>query len=346
MRVLIVGSLTGVPEARRDDFIHGCHQIGLALARAGAEFVVSTFHSDTADRHVTEGASEARGTHNIWVLHPEDDPTPKPPLSDSHKGRFRIFYRRLRGSWAAGIVSQVQAADCVLVIGGGRGSVNVSYAAIALERPVLAVGSFGGAGAELHKEFVHYYQRLGALSHVVGDLREDWQEHYADFVVRGLLAMIRKRVFRKDSASALSPLLFTLVLFVSWVWLFVAPPRPWQASFFTILAISAFLGSALRSSMGELVEPFSSPRTWREVAVEMRAGLVLAFAMALLYLAGSFTFTGGFDVVSADSSLDDYQRVAIAMGLVGIAGGWLLERVAKSLTAWFGSRMPGGVNNT
>ena len=32
--------------------------------------------------------------------------------------------------------------------------------------------------------------------------------------------------------------------------------------------------------------------------------------------------------------------VAIAMGLLGIAGGWLLERVAENLTGWLSSRLP------
>jgi hypothetical protein len=69
---------------------------------------------------------------------------------------------------------------------------------------------------------------------------------------------------------------------------------------------------------------------------------VLAFALALLYLAGSFTFTGSFKVISSTSTIDDYQRVAVPMGLLGIAGDrcGLLERVAENLTGWFSSRLP------
>ena len=77
---------------------------------------------------------------------------------------------------------------------------------------------------------------------------------------------------------------------------------------------------------------------------EFGAGLILAFSLALLFLAGSFTFTGGFKVISATSTIEDYQRIGVAMGLLGIAGGWMLERVAERLPTWFSSRMPKGVD--
>jgi hypothetical protein len=47
-----------------------------------------------------------------------------------------------------------------------------------------------------------------------------------------------------------------------------------------------------------------------------------------------------FKVISSTSTIVDYQRVAVPMGLLGIAGGWLLARVAENLTGWFSSRLP------
>lgn len=72
-----------------------------------------------------------------------------------------------------------------------------------------------------------------------------------------------------------------------------------------------------------------------------RCGACFGVRISTAILAGSFTFTGSFKVISETSTIDGYQRVAVAMGLIGIAGGWLLERVAESLTGWLCSRLPG-----
>jgi hypothetical protein len=80
----------------------------------------------------------------------------------------------------------------------------------------------------------------------------------------------------------------------------------------------------------------TATRSREALVAEINAGLFLAFALALLYLGGSVTFTGKYQTIS---SLSDYQRVAIVAGLSGIAGGWLIERVAETLTRWFSARL-------
>jgi hypothetical protein len=211
---------------------------------------------------------------------------------------------------------------------------------MALEKPVLAVACFGGSAEVTWTQFEPFYERLSTTREQVGNLREDWQAGNDEIVVKVLTELVRRKLFSRTrlAADAL-PLLLNMALFAIWVWLFVAPPQPWQASFFALLAVSAFLGTALRGSLRTVVDPAEGPSRSGLIA-EFSAGLVLAFALALLYLAGSFTFTGGFKVISAGSTLDDYQRVAVAMGLLGIAGGWLLERVAENLTGWFSDRLP------
>jgi hypothetical protein len=342
VRVLIVGSLHHDPaESVKDAFVDACKEIGAALARAGFEFVVGSSSPNTADRWVLEGAASIEGKHRVFVFRPDDGPTPKFPADEAAKGTFIMSYRRLRGPWAGGRVSQIQAADCVLMIGGARGTAQVGYSAMALEKPVLAVACFGGSAADTWTQFEPFYERLSVTREQVGNLREEWQAGNDEIVIKVLTELVRRKIFSRTrlAADAL-PLLLNMGLFATWVWLFVAPPQPWQASFFALLAVSAFLGTALRGSLRSVVDLAERPSRNGLIA-ELSAGLVLAFALALLYLAGSFTFTGGFKVISPSSSLDDYQRVAVAMGLFGVAGGWLIERVAQNLTNWFSSRLPG-----
>ncbi|MEZ5593672.1 MAG: hypothetical protein R3F53_24380 [Gammaproteobacteria bacterium] len=213
---------------------------------------------------------------------------------------------------------------------------------MALEKPVLAVACFGGSAAEAWTQFEPFYERLSTTRERVGSLREKWQPGNDEIVVNVLTELVRRKIFsRTHLATDAVPLLLNMALFAAWVWLFVAPPKPLQASFFALLAVSAFLGTALRGSLRVVVDPTAGPSR-SELIAEFSAGLVLAFALALLYLAGSFTFTGDFNAISSNSTTVtvDYQRVAVAMGLLGIAGGWLLERVAENLTGWFGSRLP------
>lgn len=341
MKVLVIGSIRH-DQAMVDKFTAACKEIGAALARAKFDFVVGSSSPNTADRWVLEGAAGIEGEHKVSIFRPEEDDekTPIPPSKEPGKGKFIITYKRLRGPWAGGRVSQIQAADCVLIIGGARGSAQVGYSTIALEKPVLVIASFGGAASETWTQFEPFYERLVVTKGEVGNLREDWQAGNGEIVARVLNELVRRKIFNRTRLGAdLFPLLLNLMLFAIWVWLFVGPPRPWQASFFVLLAVSAFLGTALRGSLRTVVDP-SEHRSLSALVAELSAGLVLAFALSLLYLAGSFTFTGSFKVISSTSTIDDYQRVAVTMGLIGVAGGWLLERVAESLEGWLGSRLP------
>lgn len=210
---------------------------------------------------------------------------------------------------------------------------------MALEKPVLALASFGGAAAETWMQFEPFYDRLVQTKERTGNLREEWQTGNGELVVQVLSELVRRKVFNRARLSAdVVPFLLNVALFAVWVWLFVDPPHPWQASFFGLLAMSAFLGTALRGSLRNVVDP-AEHQSRSALIAEFSAGLVLAFALALLYLAGSFTFTGNFKVISADSTLDDYQRVAVSMGILGIAGGWLIERVAEKLAGWFSDQL-------
>lgn len=344
MKVLTVGSLRHIPtQEEKDSFITACRDIGAALARAGCEFVIGSSSLTTADRYVMEGAETVGGEHKVFVFRPEKGATPIFPISGSPGGgKFRIVHKRLKGPWAGGRVAQIQAADCVLVIGGSRGSGQVAYSAMALEKPVLAVASFGGAAEDTWSQFEPFYERLGAVGEDIGNLRETWQPGYEQIVVRALTQLVRRQVFKRTTLSAdLFPLLFNLALFALWVGLFTYHPISLELSFFGLLLTSAFLGTGLRGSLRTIVDP-TEHRSRSAFIAEFSAGLVLAFALSLLYLAGSFTFTGDFVAFYNDTQpdLQAYRRVAVAMGLFGLSGGWLLERVAENLTGWLSSRLP------
>lgn len=339
MRVLVVGSNHHLDDPNKIlAFAEACKQIGQSLAKAKLSLVVGSTSTHTADYWVLQGASEIEGIHKVTVLRPEGGSTAANPNDLGGVGRFDVSFRQLHGPWAAGRVSQLLAADCVLMVGGNRGTAQVGHSALALQKPVLAVPWFGGAAEDAWPTLGSFYAKLGSKADKIGTLAQAWRPENADFVAQTLSTLTKSRVFSRTTLSSdLFPLLLNLILFIAWVWLFVDPPEPRQASFFALLAVSAFLGTALRNSLKVVADP-SEQVSRRAIVAELSAGLVLAFVLSLLYLAGSLTFKGDF---VAASDLNGFQRVALFMGVLGVAGGWLLESTAQSITSWLSTRLPG-----
>jgi hypothetical protein len=330
MRVLVVGSNHHLEDKSRIPlFEEACTDIGQALAKSGFHLVVGSTAKHTADFWVLKGASNVEGKHKVTVLRPEGASVAPNPNDIGGSGRFEVSYRQLHGPWAAGRVSQILAADCVLMVGGTRGTAQVGHSALALEKAVLAIPCFGGAAEEAWHLLDRFYSKLGSKADKIGNLAQPWRRENAEMVSSTLSSLVKSRVFSRGRLSAdIFPLVFNLILFIAWVWLFVTPPEPRQASFFAILAVSAFLGTALRNSLKIVADP-SEHISRRAVTAELSAGLVLAFILSLIYLAGSLTFKGDF-VAAAD--LNGYQRVALFMGVLGVTGGWMLESVAQRIS--------------
>jgi hypothetical protein len=102
--------------------------------------------------------------------------------------------------------------------------------------------------------------------------------------VQILTDLVRRQVFRSrsDLTTPVTIVVLTAMLFAAWVWLFIAPPKPWQATFFALLAVSVFLGTSLRSSLRAVRDPIAALSA-ADVLAELTAGLVLAFALALVF---------------------------------------------------------------
>jgi hypothetical protein len=340
MKVLIVGStLDPQVAAKREDFMTACRELGAALARAGIDIVVGSDSDNAADRYVMEGMATVEGRHRVWILRPESRETPSADWLAAIGGRIEIFQRRVRGTWSAGRVPQILAADAVLLIGGAGGTLASGYVAPALERPVLAVASFGGAAAKLWPDLEPYYNRLGELSHRVGDLREGWKPSNADLAVQVIKELIKRRTFRIQPRLPLGIYMISLILcLIAWVYLFTNPLTHASYSFFAMLGLAGLLGTILRNNLRMVFDPTAS-FSWNELLIEVGAGLLLGFSLALLYLVGSLTVTGKTEAVLLPDSNEAYQRVAVVMTLLGLGGGLMIEQAADRIRRWFTERL-------
>jgi hypothetical protein len=344
MRVLVVGSVHHPDlEPQRDKFIEACRDLGTSLARAGHEIVVGSDSPNTADRYVVEAAAAEPGARTIWVLYPENEKD-RPPFKDrlgADGSGTQFQHRDLKGPWVAARVPQVLKADAVLAIGGGPGTAQAGYVAVSLERPVLSIGCFGGAAKELGPVLEPFYTGSEDLRNDVAALRAGWGPGSAERAIRAVHEARRRKLFQRDRwRLPLVLLLCNLLGMAGWVWLFVYPPSPPAVAFFAMLGLAAFFGTAgLRYALGFLSGSTNDSPTSR-ILVEVCAGLLLAFGLAVVYLIGGFTVTGKFEFISSTTQPSDFQRVALAMTILGLTGGWMIEPVAERLRAWFKERLP------
>lgn len=341
IKILVVGSSHGLSGDRRARFEEACREIGKALAKSGFEIVVGADGTNTADRHVVEGVAAVEGKHRVLVIRPDDRDCPFLDIKLEHPERIEFNWQRLRGSWSAGRVPQLLAAHAVLLIGGGNGTLVTGQVAPALQKPVLTIGCFGGAAEELWKDFSPFYQHLGPVSERVPKLLNIWQTGDAALVAETLDALIRRNPFRTVPRLPLGVYLAGLIaLLALWVWLFIAQPGyPHYAySFFGLLGVAGLLGTMLRTNLRLMNDP-TAIFSWNEMAIELGAGLILAFALGLLYLLGAIAIKDASSATLLPRQPADFQRVAIVMTVLGLGAGLLIEQAAERVQRWYAEQL-------
>lgn len=181
MKILVVGSLPN-DESMCTSFKKACEELGAAIVNKGWELVVGSDRESSADFHFLKGASNIPGVHKIHVIRPDDGPTVKMPEGP---GSFKVSYQRHPGHWAVSRIPQVQAANLVLIIAGRDGALQTGYAAFALNKPTLTIGSFGGAAAELWSDMKRSLPPLiPALEEEIGCLNEEWKKSNVDLCMQ------------------------------------------------------------------------------------------------------------------------------------------------------------------
>jgi len=174
-----------------------------------------------------------------------------------------------------------------------------------------------------------YYRSCGIKEHEEGALREAWNTDTAEIAVRTAESLVRNTPFHlKAGRIEIGMTIATLILIAVWVALF---RRPWgiekDIAFYAMLAIAAMLGTSLRSTL-RLVRDEIVDVNLRMLLIEARAGILIAFGFAILYLAGGIVITGAVVSLTTDQ---DFMRIAITMSILGFASAFLLHEAAANL---------------
>ena len=336
MKILVVGSWDfDGGEQIQEKFASVCQQLGASLARAGHTIVVGSSKKGVADRHVVFGANSVDGRHKVLVVRPAKGAI---PFETDHANLTKIDFRfrRRKGPWAVGRIYQILEAEGVIMIGGGRGTAQVGYTAPVLERPVLAIAALGGAARDAWEEYLDAdYDRLGLYDHRFLDgkfanLGATYDKSTADLAVKSIEELVKRNPYRsKQNVLQSVIVVLPILLLAVWVGLFVKPMGSMTVSFFLLLFFSALLGNGLRTIIRFTRDKpkISVSRLFNEGV----QGLLLAFGLALVYLAGGITITGNMKFVNI-GEYGDFQRIAVSMSMLGFSAGFLIKSATEQLT--------------
>ncbi len=290
--------------------------------------IIGSVEERTVGPHVVEGANTVPGRPIVTIYVTEEDTSVTAFRNRTDLSNIEFQVRREKGSWAVAMLPAIQEADVAIVIGGGSGTVGIAYSTRALKKPVLAIPSFKGAAKEIWDISLHDYEtRYGVTPGEIETLREAWGGAAADVTVRVAEKLVKRNPFRSN-VPHVAMLCSVFVMTGLWVALFL---RSFGLSndltFFLLLGIAALLGTGLHSSLrlrrGEVAQ-----LTARDLLSGATIGILLAFGLALLYLAGGIVLTGKYVTLG---SPEDFTRIAVSMSVLGLAAGFLLDSTAENL---------------
>jgi predicted nucleotide-binding protein len=162
MRVAVLGSWRTKEAAQwglknPDLFASACQQIGKVIIRLGHTLVVASDQEGTADLHVVEGAVQAAGgispeRPRIIILRPNDQRISFERMRSDNPGLFTTRVS-MDSDWEVTKFQQINEADGVVIVGGALYSYQAGLAAAVCRKPLVPVGSFGGAAKKLLNVF-------------------------------------------------------------------------------------------------------------------------------------------------------------------------------------------------
>ena len=193
MRILFTGSVRGITDDRVAARLKAAaHDLGIAAATRRHEILICSDKAETVDRHVMEGARDvyATGAQGIGVVEVHRMMSQKPAFADWHEEHVRISpiwyhaehdprYKRLGAR-----VGCINACDAVVAMGGDTGARLIGELAIHVNKPLIAVSTFGGAGQSLYKRMETSYLQRPEIRTRIDYLFAPWDAETAPGVLK------------------------------------------------------------------------------------------------------------------------------------------------------------------
>lgn len=323
MKILVIGSFNeSKQDPRFEEFKAAGRRLGAKLAAKGATIYVGSDRDIDIDTYVVEGAENVEGPTKIVVY--RTDSWPDFPFVEKKKtsANLDIAYLRVADPWERATIHIVEQVDVVVVVGGGKSTGNTGWVAPSLKKPVIALSHFPGASEAAFEAYESDYRAVNMDMELIEALKNkvDTPED-ADEVVEAIEFMRANNPYRKETSLLLRFAILAVVLGIVFLWgtVLILGNSTWHLM--VMLMISALLGTALRAGLRALHDKVIR---LSDILNEFTVGLLLAFSLLLVYLAGGIIYEG--DVLEV--CCHNFKRTAVSVSALALASAFLLEQTA------------------
>jgi len=198
MRLLFIGSIPehkpGVGQApvpEHETMFHAARELGYEAARRNHVVLVGSDSKNTVDAYVAAGVlkfceDNPDAKRQMEVHRPNDGKVPfqvVPPNVEIRRKHYHQDERAPEYRWVVTHVRALDECDCVIAIGGGDSTRIVGHLAATRQRPIVAVGTFGGTARELFDRLLYLYQNKVSDSVGPQGLIQPWGAQSAGYVI-------------------------------------------------------------------------------------------------------------------------------------------------------------------
>jgi hypothetical protein len=164
-----------------NSFKNACYQLGLVIAKTGAEITVGSDSEFTADKHVVEGylSKYSKGL-SVRVVRPKRGQLAFAELRKKYSSAF-VYVPGLSSSWRHTRQKFVADIDVLITVGGADGTYQAALELSLTRKRLVPIGAFGGASSRLLAELLSSgtLRDVGAFE----KLANPWRSNLASHVV-------------------------------------------------------------------------------------------------------------------------------------------------------------------
>jgi hypothetical protein len=197
MKTLFIGSIPGhepgtgqTPKASDAALFQAARELGYEAARRNHILFLGSDSPNTIDAYIAEGLIRFCNENpdlprQLYVHRPNDSQVPFLTVP-SNLDVQRQYYHEDNSAphkWIVTHVRALDACDCVVAVSGGASTRIVGNIAADRQKPIVAVGSFGGASRELFDRLIYLYKSRVADATTVQCLVQPWSKQSAEKVI-------------------------------------------------------------------------------------------------------------------------------------------------------------------
>jgi hypothetical protein len=299
--------------------------LGTALAKGGHGLIVYDARSGFIESEVVSAyvAASPRADRSITVRQPQAG---TPNVFAEEKEHSGVFQRQVDPSelWEVSFYRSLASSDGVILLGGGRSTLNAGQIAIGARIPVLALEKSGGAAATVWKTIAPGVDLPTSDEHA--HMAQRSAEEAAAGWVQDLLSQRRRR-YAVESGPIRGHAVVAAALFVlSLVFALGSHLVPWIAPVATsVLLASTLFGGGSGAAIRMVFERRygSGPLVPPSIAVTLALGVMAGALAGLLYLVAQ---PAAVVLQGADG-----MRLVSIMAIVSVIGGLTAETVFRKL---------------